>query len=137
MADKIEFELVAPERLLISGHFDMVVVPGEEGDFGVLASHSPVIATLRPGTIAIFEDGRVVNRVFVGSGFAEVTPDRLTVMAEQAVPIDEIDRAELEQTISELRDDIGIARDEAEQATAESALALAEAKLQAVDQPAY
>ena len=137
MADKIEFELVAPERLLISGRFDMVVVPGEEGDFGVLASHAPVISTLRPGTIAIFEDGRVTNRVFVAAGFAEVTPERLTVMAEDAVPLEEIDRAELVQTISDLQEDIGIARDEAEQAVAESGLIIAEAKLQAVDQPAY
>ena len=137
MADKIEFELVAPERLLISGQFDMIVVPGEDGDFGVLPLHAPVISILRPGTIVMFEDGQVTNRVFVAAGFAEVKPERLTVMAEQAAPIEEIDRAEVEQMISDLRDEIGIARDASERATSESRLVIAEAKLQAIDQPAY
>lgn len=137
MAEKIEFELVAPERLLIAGSFDMIVVPGEEGDFGVLPNHSPVISTLRPGTIVIFEDGSVSNRIFVAAGFAEVTEDHLTVMAEEAAFIDEIDRKEVEQSIGNLRDNIGIARDDAEQATFESELFIAEAKLHAVDQPAY
>ena len=137
MADKIEFELVAPERLLIEGEFDMIVLPGENGDFGVLPRHAPLISTLRPGTIAIFEDGQITSRIFVAAGFAEVTAERLTVMAEQASPIEEINRAEVQQAISDLRDDIGIARDETERATAESGLVIAEAKLQAIDQPVY
>ena len=137
MADKIEFELVAPERLLIEGEFDMIVLPGENGDFGVLPRHAPLISTLRPGTIAIFEDGQITNRIFVAAGFAEVTAERLTVMAEQASPIEEIDRAEVQQAISDLHDDIGIARDESERTTAEAGLVIAEAKLQAIDQPVY
>ncbi len=137
MADKIEFELVAPERLLIEGEFDMIVLPGENGDFGVLPRHAPLISTLRPGTIAIFEDGQITSRIFVAAGFAEVTAERLTVMAEQASPIEEIDRAEVQQAISDLRDDIGIARDETERVAAEAGLVIAEAKLQAIDQPVY
>lgn len=137
MADKIEFELVAPERLLIEGEFDMIVLPGEDGDFGVLPRHAPIISTLRPGTIVIFEDGQITSRIFVAAGFAEVTAERLTVMAEQASRIEEIDRAEVQQAISDLRDDIGIARDDSERATAEAGLVIAEAKLQAIDQPAY
>ena len=137
MADKIEFELVAPERLLIEGEFDMIVLPGEDGDFGVLPLHAPIISTLRPGTIVIFEDGQITSRIFVAAGFAEVTAERLTVMAEQASLIEEIDRAEVQQAISDLRDDIGIARDESERAAAEAGLVIAEAKLQAIDQPAY
>lgn len=137
MADKIEFELVAPERLLIEGEFDMIVLPGEGGDFGVLPRHAPVISTLRPGTIAIFENGQITRRIFVAAGFAEVTAERLTVMAEQASPIEEMDRAEVQQSISDLRDDIGIARDDSERAVAEAGLVIAEAKLQAIDQPVY
>jgi F-type H+-transporting ATPase subunit epsilon len=137
VADKIEFELVAPERLLIEGEFDMIVLPGENGDFGVLPRHAPLISTLRPGTIVIFEDGQITSRIFVAAGFAEVMAERLTVMAEQASPIEEIDRAEVQQAISGLRDDIGIACDESERAVAEAGLVIAEAKLQAIDQPGY
>ena len=86
---------------MMSGSFSMVVVSGAEGDFGVLPAHSPVITTLRPGTIVIFEDGRITNRIFVAAGFAEVTQDRLTIVAEEAAFIEELDSAELEQSISD------------------------------------
>ena len=137
MADRIEFELVSPERLLIVGEFDMIVLPGEEGDFGVLRSHAPLISTLRPGTIVIFEDGQITNRIFVASGFAEVTTERLTVMAEQASRIEEIVRADVQQEISDLRDKIGSGSKETELTYIEAGLVIAEAKLLAIDQPTY
>ena len=137
MADRIEFELVSPERLLIVGEFDMIVLPGEDGDFGVLRSHAPLISTLRPGTIVIFEDGKITNRIFVASGFAEVTTERLTVMAEQASRIDEIVRVDVKQEISDLRDKIGSGSKESELTYTEAELVIAEAKLLAIDQPAY
>ena len=69
MADKVEFELVSPEKLLVSQPVDMVVVPGSEGNFGVLAGHSPFISTIRPGVIDIFEGERIVDRIFIAGGF--------------------------------------------------------------------
>ena len=81
MADKVEFELVSPEKLLVSQPVDMVVVPGSEGNFGVLAGHSPFISTIRPGVIDIFEGERIVDRIFIAGGFAEVTETRCTVLA--------------------------------------------------------
>jgi F-type H+-transporting ATPase subunit epsilon len=137
MSEKVEFELVSPERLLLSEAVEMVVVPGSEGDFGVLAGHSATISSIRPGVIAVFEDGAVTSRIFVSGGFAEVTPERCTVLADDAVPVGEIDRDALEKSIADLRDDVGAAPDEANKAAAETALAIAEAKLAAITAPVY
>jgi len=90
MAEKIEFELVSPERLLVSEPVDMVVVPGTEGDFGALARHAPMITTVRPGVIDIYEDGKVRERIFVAGGFAEVNETRVTVLAEEAIKVAEL-----------------------------------------------
>jgi F-type H+-transporting ATPase subunit epsilon len=137
MSEKVEFELVSPERLLVSQEVEMVVVPGAEGDFGVLAGHSAMVSSIRPGVIAVFENGAVTERIFVSGGFAEVTPRRCTVLADDAVPVDELDRESLEKSLAGLRDDIGAARDDAEKAAAEAALAVAEAKLAALTTPVY
>ncbi|OIR06231.1 ATP synthase epsilon chain [mine drainage metagenome] len=90
MSEKVEFELVSPERLLISQPVDMVVVPGSEGDFGALPRHAPMITSVRPGVIAIYEDGSVSERIFIAGGFAEVTEVRVTVLAEEAVKVSEL-----------------------------------------------
>jgi F-type H+-transporting ATPase subunit epsilon len=111
MADKITFELVSPERLLVTVQADMVVVPGSEGDFGVLPGHAPMISTLRPGSIDVYEGDRIVNRIFVASGFSEVSNDRLTVLAEQATPYDEVDRAALPARIEAARRELAQAGD--------------------------
>ena len=100
---KITFELVSPERLLLSQQVDMVVVPGSEGFFGVLIGHTPLISTLKPGVIEVYDGGKVVERIFVGGGFAEATPDRCVVLAETAVPVAEIDRTRVVERIQEIR----------------------------------
>jgi len=89
----INFDLVSPERRLRSGSVHMVVVPGGAGDFGVLVGHAPLISTIRPGALAIYaEPGTTApERIFVDGGFAEVGADGLTVLAERAVPVGEID----------------------------------------------
>ncbi|HEY0835963.1 MAG TPA: F0F1 ATP synthase subunit epsilon [Azospirillum sp.] len=132
MADKVEFELVSPEKLLTSQPVDMVVVPGSEGDFGVLAGHAPMISTVRPGVIDVYEGDRVVDRVFVAGGFAEVTETRCTVLAEQAVPVAQIDRAKVEQDVKNLSEDLDDAKSDTERADAEAKLAVARAMLDAV-----
>ena len=137
MADQIQFELVSPERLLLSEPVEMVVVPGVEGDFGVLPGHAPLVSTVRPGVIAVFEGGKVVQRIFVARGFAEVTGERCTVLAEQAMPVADIDRAAVEVEIREARDDLSEAKDDAERARLEFRIAAAEAKLAALDNPVY
>ncbi|CAO3407694.1 F0F1 ATP synthase subunit epsilon [Azospirillum sp.] len=134
MADKVEFELVSPEKLLKSQPVDMVVVPGSEGDFGVLAGHSPMISTVRPGVIDVYEGDRVVDRVFVAGGFAEVTEARCTVLAEEAVALTDLDRAAVEKQIKDLSEDLDDSKSDAERAAAESKLAVARAKLDALSQ---
>lgn len=129
MADKVEFELVSPERLLLSRSVDMVVVPGAEGDFGVLRGHAPLISTLRLGVIDVHDAGGVSERIFVAGGFAEVTPERLTVLAERALPVADIDKAAVEQRIKDLRDDLAAAKSEAEKKTVQESLDAAQAEL--------
>ena len=92
----VQFELVTPERLLVSREVEMVVVPGSEGNFGVLPGHAPFISTIRAGTVDIYEGRTVTERIFVVGGLAEVTPERCTVLADEAMPPDSIDRAGLE-----------------------------------------
>ncbi|MBC8338054.1 MAG: F0F1 ATP synthase subunit epsilon [Rhodospirillales bacterium] len=103
MTDTVEFELVSPQRLLKSEPVEMVVVPGAEGDFGVLPGHSLLIATVRPGVINIHRDGEVAERIFVAGGFAEVSPERCTVLAEEAVPVNDIDRGEAERRLEDAK----------------------------------
>ena len=137
MSEKTEFELVSPERLLLSESVEMVVVPGSEGDFGVLAGHAATVSSIRPGVLAVFENGNVISRVFVSGGFAEVTPERCTVLADEAIALEDLSRAEIEKAIADLRDDANAARDDRERATAEKALAIAEAKTAALDSRIY
>ena len=109
------FELVSPEQLLFSGEVDQVDVPGSEGDFGVLAGHAPLVATLRPGILTIFENGQPL-RVVVFGGFAEVSPAGLNVLADTAVRADDFDTAllasEIKKAEEQLEDaDNDLARD--------------------------
>jgi F-type H+-transporting ATPase subunit epsilon len=105
MADKITFKLVSPERLLLSQAADMVTIPGSEGYMGVMAGHSPVITTLRPGMIDVLVDGKD-TRFFIAGGFAEIGPTKITVLAEEALPMSEMDLAVLDQRIKDTEEDL-------------------------------
>lgn len=131
MAETTQFELVTPERLLLSEQVEMVVVPGTEGLFGVLPRHAPFLSTLKPGVLEVYEGGKVKERIFVAGGFAEVTPERLTVLAEEAVPVADIDRAQVETRLKDLKDDLAAAKTDAEKALVAEAIDVAEAKLKA------
>ncbi len=134
MAEKVAFELVSPERLLISEAVDMVVVPGTEGHFGVLPGHAPFISTVRPGVIEIYNGGEVTGRLFVAGGFAEVTPERCTVLAEEAMALGEIDRGQVEGQIRDLGEDVRDAQTDTERRAAQARLLVAEAKLAALEE---
>ncbi|MDX2223009.1 MAG: ATP synthase F1 subunit epsilon [Rhodospirillaceae bacterium] len=90
MAETLKLELVAPERLLLSQQVEMVIVPGTEGYFGVLPKHAPVISTLRPGVIDVYEGGAISQRVFVTGGFAEVNAAGVTVLVDEALPASDV-----------------------------------------------
>ncbi|MCB1882801.1 MAG: F0F1 ATP synthase subunit epsilon [Geminicoccaceae bacterium] len=135
MADKLTFELVAPERLLASVEADMVVLPGEDGDFGVLAEHAPVVSLLRPGVISIYEGDRVDRRVFVAGGFAEVNPKGLIVLAEAAQPLDEMSAEKARQDLKDAEEDLADAKSpgDLERERLERLVAVARAKVEAVE----
>ena len=137
MADQVKFELVSPERLLLSAQVDSVVIPGAEGDFGVLPGHSRLISTIRPGVITVFQGGRAADRIFVEGGFAEVTPESCTVLAEHATPVADISRDQAAQAVQDAKEDIEDSKDEASKAEAAKTLAIAEARLHAVEAPTY
>lgn len=112
MADKLNFDLVSPDRLLLSEEVDMVLVPGSEGDFGVLPQHAPVMSTLKPGVLEVTGGSEGDSRIFVRGGFAEVTPNGLTVLAEEAIPLAELDVAQLDQKIQDATEDVADAKDD-------------------------
>ena len=127
MIDKVWVELVTPTRMLVQGEAEMVVVPGGEGDFGVLAGHAPLISTVRPGTVDFFEDGRMSEGIFVEGGFAEVGGDRCTVLAEQAMPIADLTRETIDARFARAREGLSNAASEGERRDAEHELRIAEA----------
>jgi F-type H+-transporting ATPase subunit epsilon len=99
------FELVSPNKISFSGEVDQVDVPGSEGDFGVLAGHAPLIALIRPGIMTVYAAGEQTQMVVLG-GFAEVGPDGLTVLADVATSLEDLDRASLQKQISDLEQGI-------------------------------
>jgi F-type H+-transporting ATPase subunit epsilon len=111
MSDSFKFELVSPERLLVSGSVEQVVVPGAEGEMTVLAHHAPLLTTLRPGLLDIRYPGREHKRFFVRGGFAEVSPAGLIVLAETAIDLVELDSAQLSQAIKDSEEDVADAAD--------------------------
>ncbi len=100
------FELVSPEKLLFSGDVEAVVVPGTEGDFQMLKGHAPTMTTLRPGVVSIDETDAKNVRMFVRGGFAEVSGKGLTILAEQAIPLADLDAAKLDASIKDLEEDV-------------------------------
>ena len=111
MAETTLFELVSPERLIISKDVSMVVVPGSEGLFGVLPRHTSMLSALAPGVVDIYEEEVITERLFVVNGFAEVTADRCTVLAEDVIPIENLNPDELEEKIEEMRVEVRNASD--------------------------
>jgi F-type H+-transporting ATPase subunit epsilon len=126
MNDRLSFHLVSPEREVYSGEVDQVVVPGSEGDFGVLPKHAPVMSAIRSGAITV-TDGGAVRRIFVQGGFADVTPEGLTILAEEAIDLAEVDAAELEGDLKNARDDLNDAKDDAARTAAQVRLTRLEA----------
>jgi len=122
MADLLSFELVSPERLLMSADVQQVTVPGTEGDFTVLAQHAPVLSTIRPGVISVLEESGSEERIFIRGGFAEVNPEGLTILAEEALPMAEVDKAALDQQIQDAEEDVADATTDDKRAKAQETL---------------
>jgi len=97
-----ELDFITPERIIISKRAEMVVIPGEEGDIGVLPNHSPLITKLRPGMVCVFTNNIVEKRVFVESGIAQIEPDKCVILIEKAEDEDDMDKTEIMEHLKEL-----------------------------------
>lgn len=114
MTDKtFQFDLVSPEKILVSEQASMVVVPGEDGDFGVLEGHAPLLSSIRPGVVVVTQPDGGQKKIFVAGGFADVNGKICSVLAEEAVNVNDLDRGALEQSLKNLEDDLGFAKDDA------------------------
>ena len=133
-AQTIAFELVSPEARLVSEPVSMAVIPGEEGEFGVLPDHSALVASLKAGVVELYKDGgkEPFRKIFIAGGFADVTASQCTVLAEQAVNVNELNQATLEQDLKNLGEDLSLAKDEFEKARVSRRINLTKAKLAAV-----
>ena len=118
MAEQFQFELVSPERLLLSAEVEQAVVPGSEGYFTVLKGHAPFMSTLRPGVVEVV-NGNLTERIFVRGGFADVSLAGLTILAELAIPLAEVDEAMLAQEVKNAEEDVADAKDGATRDAAE------------------
>jgi F-type H+-transporting ATPase subunit epsilon len=106
MAEPLKFELVSPERLLVSEEVESVVVPGAEGYFTVFARHAPLMSTLKPGQLEVKGLSGVVQKYFLRGGFADVNPSGLTILADQAIPLEDLDAAMLAHEIKNAEEDL-------------------------------
>jgi F-type H+-transporting ATPase subunit epsilon len=131
----LQFELVSPEKLLVSRAVEMATIPAAEGEMGVLPGHAPMIVALRGGVISVKENGQTTDRLFVAGGFAEVTPERCTVLADEATPVADLSRAAAESRIREAEEAYAAAAGEspAKREAALTRLLSARAMLQAAE----
>lgn len=124
-----QFELVSPAEKLISEPAKKVTVPGAEGVFGVLPNHAPLISSLNPGVVRITTANDNEQEIFIAGGFADVTADNLTILAEEAMPVTSLDKAALEKELSNLQDDLKLAADAADKARLQAKIDLTKAKI--------
>jgi len=124
MADKVAFDLVSPDRLLMSVQADAVAMPGMEGDFGVMPGHAPLISALRAGVIEVEGAADSPDRIYIDGGFAEIAGDRLVVLAEEAVVVADMDRADLEQRIQDANAELAAAEEGEQRRLAEGKIAI-------------
>jgi F-type H+-transporting ATPase subunit epsilon len=122
MAEAFQFELVSPERLLVSEQVESVVIPGAEGEMTVMANHAPVMTTIKPGVVTVKTSGGKEERYVVFGGFADIVPAGCTLLAESAVAVGDIDRADLARRIQEAKEDAADAKDDQSRSKAEQFL---------------
>lgn len=128
----LELELVSPEKLLLSQQVTMAVIPGAEGQLGVLAGHVPLITALDKGVISVYQQDKITDRIFISGGFAEIDGRRCMVLVEDAVSVDALDADKLKQSLSDLTEDWEDAKNDVERTLIQHEIDLTKAKLTAV-----
>lgn len=129
---QFQFELVSPEKKILSEPVTMAVIPGAEGDFGVLSGHMPLVATVRTGVVEIYRDNMndVSQRIFIAGGFADVSGDNCTLLAEQAVNVNDLDKADIETQIAQANENLSLAEGQADKRKFQKQLDVLNAMLQ-------
>ena len=122
MAEPFQFELVSPERLLVSEKVDWVIIPGAEGEMTVLANHAPVMTSVKPGVVTVKSSEGEEERYVVFGGFADILPTGCTLLAESVTAVRDIDRADLSRRIQDAREDLADATDDLSRTKAEQLL---------------
>lgn len=122
MAEAFQFELVSPERLLVSEKIESVVIPATEGEMTIMANHAPVMTTIKPGVVTVNIASGQQERYVVFGGFADVLPAGCTLLAESAVSVKDLDRDEIARRVQEAQEDVADARDDSTRARAEQYL---------------
>ncbi len=132
MSNNIHFELVSPEKKLISQDVYSVQIPGDDGEFGILANHSSLLSSLKPGVVKLYEtDGASPRNIFIAGGFADVSATNCTVLAEEAIPVEDLNRESLEQHLKDLNDDLAMASEPADKRRVHDKIVLVKAKIEA------
>jgi len=122
MSELFRFELVSPEKLVLAADVQEVRVPGSEGDFGILAGHAPVMTSIRPGVLEVTTRSGTDKRFYVRGGFAEADPEKLVVLAQQTIDLEELNKGHLDQEIRDLEEDVADAKTDEQRIKAEFAL---------------
>ena len=133
----INFELVSPEEKLVSEPVKMAVIPGSEGEMGVGAGHASFVVALQAGVVQLYKEkgpgkDEDAQKIFIAGGFADVTGEQCTVLAEEAINVNDLDQAGLEQQLENLKEDLGLAEEQADKDRIEADIVMAKAKLSAV-----
>lgn len=135
MEQTLQFELVSPEEKLVSEPVKLAVIPAEAGEMGVGADHASVVASLKPGIVALYKDNindKNPRKIFIAGGFADVTGTNCTVLAEEAIDMSKLNKSDLEQKLSDLNEDMGMAEEAADRIRIQAKINLTKAKLAAV-----
>jgi len=131
----IQFELVSPERKLVDAPMNHVVIPGTEGYLGIGKNHASYVVSLGHGTVTLYENSlqdKNPKKIFIAGGFADISADRCTVLAEQAINLDDLDTKELENILKDLKSDLKIAAEGAEQTLVQNKISIIESQIQAI-----
>ena len=128
----LHFSLVSPEKILLDRAVSMVVIPGLEGDIGVLPQHAPLLTLLRPGVVTVYDETKVLIKIFVDGGFSEITPEKCTALVTEGIPLEALDKEALEIQIKNLLEDVADSKTPEERKKADQNLSIARAKLMEV-----
>jgi F-type H+-transporting ATPase subunit epsilon len=130
--ERFSFQLVSPEKVLLDKQVTMVVIPGMDGDIGVLSNHAPLLTLLRPGVVTVYEEAKILVKIFVDGGFAEITPQKCVALVTEGTALEAIDKDSLEMEIKNLLEDIADSQTPEERKLADQNLDIARTKLMEV-----